>query len=181
MKPLVTSSQQLYRLESAYKETLPDLLAYARRFVPEDVAGDLVQDVFVRLWQRSRAFLDIPEGLTRRTYLYRSVRNACKDWLKHQVAVSRYTGETLYLLKQEEIDYSARRSLQEQEALFEKVAESVGKLPGRCKEIFIMHYHQHLRSGEIAEYFGISQRTVEAQLYKALQILRSELADKNDE
>ena len=49
MKTMITSSQELYRLESAYKENLPGLLAYARRFVPEDVAGDLVQDVFVRL------------------------------------------------------------------------------------------------------------------------------------
>ncbi|MBQ3977036.1 MAG: RNA polymerase sigma-70 factor, partial [Bacteroidales bacterium] len=117
MKTMITSSQELYRLESAYKENLPGLLAYARRFVPEDVAGDLVQDVFVRLWQSSRAFLNVPEGQTRQAYLFRSVRNACKDWLKHQLAVSRYEGETLYLMKQEEIDFSSRRTPREQEAL----------------------------------------------------------------
>ena len=166
MKTMITSSQELYRLESAYKENLPGLLAYARRFVPEDVAGDLVQDVFVRLWQSSRAFLNVPEGQTRQAYLFRSVRNACKDWLKHQLAVSRYEGETLYLMKQEEIDFSSRRTPREQEALLDT-------------EIFIMHYQKRVKSEEIAEYYGISRRTVESQLYKALQILRSELSEKD--
>ena len=179
MKTMITSSQELYRLESAYKENLPGLLAYARRFVPEDVAGDLVQDVFVRLWQSSRAFLNVPEGQTRQAYLFRSVRNACKDWLKHQLAVSRYEGETLYLMKQEEIDFSSRRTPREQEALLEAVSVQVGQLPERCREIFIMHYQKRIKSEEIAEYYGISRRTVESQLYKALQILRSELSEKD--
>ena len=146
----------------------------------EDVAGDLVQDVFVRLWQSSRAFLDIPEGLTRRAYLYRSVRNACRDWLKHQAAVSRFEGEALYLMKQEEIDFSSRRTVGEQEALLEAVSAQIEQLPDRCREIFIMHYRKRMKSVEIAEYYGISRRTVEAQLYKALQTLRNELSDKDN-
>ena len=177
---MVTSSQQLYRLEAAYRENLPGLLSYARRIVAEDVAGDLVQDVFVRLWQSSRAFLDIPEGLTRRVYLYRSVRNACRDWLKHQAAVSRFEGEALYLMKQEEIDFSSRRTVGEQEALLEAVSAQIEQLPDRCREIFIMHYRKRMKSVEIAGYYGISRRTVEALLYKALQTLRNELSDKDN-
>lgn len=179
--PLVTSSEQLFQLEESYKKNLPDLLSFAKRFVPEDVAGDLVQDVFLRLWQGSRAFLNIPEGPGRQMYLYRSVRNACKDWLKHQIAISNHGNETIYLLKIDETEHDALRPAADYEQMLARVESQVEMLPARCREIFLMHYKQRRPSLEIAEYFGISKRTVEAQLYKALQILRERLAGTEEE
>lgn len=179
--PLVTSSEQLFQLEESYKKNLPDLLSFAKRFVPEDVAGDLVQDVFLRLWQGSRAFLNIPEGPARQMYLYRSVRNACKDWLKHQIAVSNHSNETPYLLKMDEADHNALLSSSDFEQKLSRVESHVDRLPARCREVFLMHYRQRRPSVEIAEYFGISKRTVEAQLYKALQVLRESLSKEEEE
>ena len=83
-------------------------------------------------------------------------------------------------MKQEEIDFSSRRTVGEQEALLEAVSAQIEQLPDRCREIFIMHYRKRMKSVEIAEYYGISRRTVEAQLYKALQTLRNELSDKDN-
>lgn len=174
-KRTTTSPDQLFLLEALYKENLPGLTFYARRFVPEDVAGDIVQDLFLRLWQGGRTFLDIPDGRSQRTYLYRAVRNACRDWLKHQVAVSNHADEALYLLKLDELQDQDDQSPEEFEQRLQRIGEEVERLPERCREIFCMHYRQQKKSAEIAQYFGISQRTVEAQLYKALQLLRKTL------
>ena len=67
------------------------LIFYAGKYVNAVTAEDLVQDVFLKVWQK-RTFLFLKEGI--KTYLYRSVQHACLDYLKHQEAVS-YTHLTL--------------------------------------------------------------------------------------
>lgn len=47
--------------------------------------------------------------------------------------------------------------------------------PDRCREIFRRTYLDGCKSRDIAAELGISQRTVEAQLYKALKLLRRSL------
>ena len=51
----------------------------------------------------------------------------------------------------------------------------IDKLPDRCREIFRRTYLDGCKSRDIAAELGISQRTVEAQLYKALKLLRRSL------
>ena len=57
------------------------LIFYAGKYVNAVTAEDLVQDVFLKVWQK-RTFLFLKEGI--KTYLYRSVQHACLDYLKHQ-------------------------------------------------------------------------------------------------
>ena len=52
----------------------------------------------------------------------------------------------------------------------------INRLPPKCKEIFVESYIDGKKASEIASEKSISQRTVEAQLYKALKILRGALA-----
>ncbi len=59
----------------------PVLVFYAGKYVDKLTAEDLVQDVFLRVWQKQTP-LFLKEGL--KTYLYRSVQHACLDYLKHQ-------------------------------------------------------------------------------------------------
>ncbi len=170
----ITNEQQ-YLLETLYKETMPALMAYARRFVSEDVARDMVQDIFLKVWQSRRSLLNISDIHTQQAYLLRSVHNACCDWVKHQIAVSNHVDETLYLLKLEELEDQQERGFELLEERIKKVRKISGTLPERCREIFLMHYRQGKKSAEIARFFGISKKTVEVQLYKALQILRKTL------
>ena len=55
------------------------LIFYAGKYVNAVTAEDLVQDVFLKVWQK-RTFLFLKEGI--KTYLYRSVQHACLDYLK---------------------------------------------------------------------------------------------------
>lgn len=52
----------------------------------------------------------------------------------------------------------------------------IAKLPDRCREVFTLAYVDGKKSVEIAGMLNISQRTVEAQLYKGLKIIRNVLA-----
>lgn len=53
--------------------------------------------------------------------------------------------------------------------------EAIDKLPERCREVFMLSKMEELSNKEIAERLGISVKTVEVQMTKALSRLRKEL------
>jgi RNA polymerase sigma-70 factor (ECF subfamily) len=61
--------------------------------------------------------------------------------------------------------------------LKEKIDLAVKNLPDHCRAVFEMSRYDELKNREIAEKLGVTQKTVEAHLTKALKILRNELKD----
>ena len=51
-------------------------------------------------------------------------------------------------------------------------AKTIDELPEKCREIFILSKEQNFKSIEIAEKLGLSVRTVDNQIYKAVKIMR---------
>ena len=148
----------------------PMLIFYAGKYVNAVTAEDLVQDVFLKVWQK-RTFLFLKEGI--KTYLYRSVQHACLDYLKHQEVKGDYINAVTTKLKIEEIYYNDDpQSLFAEDERLELIYKEIDKLPDKCREIFTMSYLEERKTSEIAVLLNISTRTVEVQLYKALKILR---------
>ena len=76
-------------------------------------------------------------------------------------------------LKIEEIYYNDDpQSLFAEDERLELIYKEMDKLPEKCREVFTMSYLEERKTSEIAVLLNISPRTVEAQLYKALKILR---------
>lgn len=149
------------------------LIFYAGKYVDMTTSEDLVQDVFLRVWQK-RTFLFLREGI--KTYLYRSVQHACLDYLKHQEVKGDYVNVIMTKLKIEEIYYNDDpQSLFSEDDRLINIYKQMEKLPDKCREIFIMSYLDEKKTPEIAVLLNISSRTVEAQLYKALKMLRNSL------
>ena len=148
------------------------LCNFVYRFVgSRDVAEDIVQDVFVRLWQNREAF-DIKDPLP---YLYQSVRNRAVSHRRQTVVRKRWREQT-ESVAQERRAASSAASEAEVGELADAVARAVDALPERCRLVFTMSREQDLSYAEIARVLGISVKTVETQMGRALKSLRARLA-----
>lgn len=141
------------------------LCAFAYQLVSDRVvAEDLVQDFFVRLWKKCDSY-EIRGSV--KSFLFQSVRNSCLDHLKHRKVVSSFEQDYRYAAE-ESID-SISFAREELEAL---VRRALDQLPPRCREIFVLSRFEDLSNQEIADRLGISKRTVEVQISKALKLLK---------
>lgn len=151
---------------------------YARmyRFAKEYVVFDedaenIVQDVFVLLWEK-REVLDIQVSLL--SYLFSLVKNRCLDFLRHQTVAEEYKQELSFKLSAIEI---LNNSFISDDNIEKIVSDALSKLPERCREIFLKSRLEGKKYKEIAEEMNISVNTVENQISIALKKLRIELKD----
>jgi RNA polymerase sigma-70 factor (ECF subfamily) len=156
-----------------YKKNAPVLISYAVKFADSDTAEDIVQDIFLKIWNK-RSFIFLKDGI--QTYLYNAVRHACLDYLKHQEVKADYESAIQLKLKTEELYYTDDPEfLSQDDNRLSSIYREIDKLPEKCREIFVMAYLEERKSGEIAMLLNLSKRTVEAQLYKALKNIRDAL------
>ena len=150
-----------------FRKYYQPLCAYAYRVVSMHDAEEVVQDLLLWMWQ-NRAKLNIKMSL--RAYLYQSVRLNCIKRLQSKKAQRRR--ETIYweltYTDVEEGDYNI-------EELLSLVHTAISKLPETYKEAFIKHRFRGSSYQEIAEDLGISSKTVDYRISRALKLLRSEL------
>jgi RNA polymerase sigma-70 factor, ECF subfamily len=146
------------------------LCLFAKKIVGDmDKARDIVQEVFVTLYA-GRSTLQISTSL--RSYLFKSVYNACLNSIKqHKVHAHHHE----YLKQQ--LPFSDSQDMIVKAELEEKIRISIEQLPEQCRKIFRMNRYEGKKNSEIATELGISVRTVETQISKALAVLRSHLAD----
>ncbi len=156
--------------DTAFRVWYPVLVRVATALLREvDAAEEVAQDVMLELWRR-RAVMDA--GVSLRAYLLRSVRNRALNHLRH-LRVRRDTETEVEALYDAPI--GADQPIVAKE-LSEAVQLALRELPPRCREVFELSRVNGLRYAEIAEALGISQKTVEAQMGKALRIMRERLA-----
>lgn len=156
--------------DTIFRAHYPSVVAVAERIAGERAVGEEVgQDVMLELWRR-RESVSVEESL--RAYLVRAARNRALNHLRHERMKVRTApfaaGETVTAP-----EAPARLAEQEIEAA---VREAVSTLPERCREVFELSRGAGLRYAEIADTMGISVKTVEAQMGKALRVLRERLA-----
>lgn len=134
----------------------------------EQMAEEAVQNVFVRLWEKRRG-LDQPDNV--KGYLFRSVYNECLWLIKKQQ--SQKDLERNYVLDPPDELTSAD---QQQWEVFRPIIQmAIDNLPQKCRHIFLMRKQEGLTNVEIAEYLGVSVKTVENQMTIAIKKLREEL------
>lgn len=132
-------------------------------------AEDVAQEVMLELWRR-RAEIAITESL--RAYLLRATRNRALNQLRHANVQRRAEP---HIAGEEAVAATGTAQLVAGELKAEILA-AVAELPPGCREVFELSRGQGLRYAEIAETLGISIKTVESQMGKALKHLRSRLA-----
>lgn len=158
--------------EELFKRQYGRLCGYAIKYVKDlDQAEEIVQDLFFNIWNK-RESLQITSSLE--AYLFRSVRNSCLNYLKHmkirQLHASGMTQANPASITESDPPVEILE-------LHNRIEEAIASLPPERQKIFRLSRHEGMKYREIAEHLGISIKTVEVQMGKALKYMREVLSD----
>ena len=150
-----------------FKQFYLPVRSFAWRFVKDnDIAEDIVQDVFLLLWEKRVTFNVLAEI---KSFLYISVRNACLDYLKHErVKQKNEIGILDFMPSETEQEFILE---EEVDALIYKAIEDLSK---QSQKIVIMTMNGDSNL-EIAQKLNITVNTVKSTKLKAYRLLRKRL------
>lgn len=158
--------------ERMFRSSYKILRAYALTFLKDnDIAEEVLQIVFCRIWEKRHLLK--PDG-SLKAYLYRAVHNESLNHLKHEKVKASF--QLYYTDQVEESDDDASSKMQASELDYH-LQQAINELPQQCRIIFQMSRFEQLKYRQIAEQLGLSVKTVENQMGKALKILRLKLVD----
>jgi len=159
--------------ELLFRKYYVRLCGFANKFLDDpDLATDIVQEVFIKIWE-GRVDLDSEDSV--KSYIFKITQNLSLNKLRRSRIESKYL-EILKLEYHENQEFSVHESLLAQE-LGNNITLAIAKLPAECRKVFELNRIEGFKYKEIAEKLDISVKTVEAQMSKALRILRTELRD----
>lgn len=145
------------------------LVLNAIKYVPDQgEAKEIVQDVFVRV---CHDLGHLPANTDYKSYLYRSVRNSCLNYLKHKKVIEKYRE------KHSEVSEIENVSEFEKNELNKAVEQAISLLPENWREVFLLSRFEELKYHEIAGKLNISEKTVEKYISKSLKFLKIRLKD----
>lgn len=148
-----------------------NLCLYATKILNNDKAAEeVVQNFFVKIWEKKEE-INIDTSL--KNYLFKSVKNHCLNYIKHNIIKENYT-KTKEWENQKDADLETHFF---EVDLAKKIEESINSLPAKRQEIFRLSRQDGLKYKEIAQKLNISVKTVEAQMGLAIKNLREKLKD----
>jgi RNA polymerase sigma-70 factor (ECF subfamily) len=171
---LKSKSDEELAFEILFREYYVRLCGFANKFISSSTESEeIVQEVFLNIWKK-RGQYKLNDEI--RPYLFKSVQNLCFNFLEHKKLTDKYYSIIEIVYKDHTEDYNTYESVLYTE--FEnKASAAINSLPVQCRKIFQMSREDGLKYSEIAEKLGISVKTVETQMSRALSKLRTELND----
>ncbi|MEZ4940433.1 MAG: RNA polymerase sigma-70 factor [Saprospiraceae bacterium] len=164
-------------LRSIFDQYYSLIIGDVYQYIPDlDTCKDLAQEVFVELW-RKRETLEIHTSL--RAYLRRAGINKALNFIK----ANRRTllqDTPAYWADLEDSTPQDTGHNNEQDSLEAALQEAIRQLPERCRLVFSLSRFEQLSHKEIAQQLGISVKTIENQITKAMKMLREALLKHPD-
>lgn len=155
--------------ERVFQALYSPLCFFAASIIRDDVeAEDVVQQVFVSLWEKNP---ELEWSMELKPFLYRSVRNAALNHIRQEEVRRRFYA----FLEEQQAEYEDEGEWEEREKMYQKLDEAIAALPEQMREVFLLSRFSGKTSAEIAEQLGLSVRTVENQIYRAMKALREKL------
>lgn len=166
--------------EELFKQNYPRMLGYCNLFIRDKaLANDLVQECFVKLWEKRET---INQTQSVESLLFVMLRNRCLNHLRDQKLHTSDRNinslgdiELQYLYH---LDFMGKEEKSLEEELLESIREAVGTLPEQRRIVFIKAKMEGKKNREVAEELGISVKAVEKYLHLAKEQIREEMLAK---
>lgn len=164
--------QQEKGIRMLFERYYRPMVCYARDLIQrESVAEDLVQELFIRIWEEGYLKNFVSDSLS--SYLFTAVRNRCISWIKKKDVLKDYE-----VLNRQEFSVEVVSGIDEK--MLEQLEREVEKLTPRCRQVLECVMVRNLKYREAAEEMGISVNTVKFLLKEATRRLRSRLSLPDD-
>lgn len=168
---MLVADEGLYnQFKSDFQQFYDPLCKYAFSFIKErDACEDIVQEIFVRIWESRQ---DLVGSTNLRYYLFTAARNNSLTYLRHQQRLPTYSLSELEVADAENTPDTATINAGDTVNYSQLLGKGIDLLPPKCKEVFLLSHLGDLSNQEVANSLGISVKTVNNQLWKALKFLR---------
>ena len=133
------------------------------------MSEEIVQDIFIYLWEKKEK-IKIESSV--KAYLLRASKNRSLNFIRNEKTKLEIHNE---LFDKNKTVTEMPDSVMDTNQLREVINSAINNLPEKCREIYILGKEKNLSYKEISEELGISVKTVEAQMGKALRKLREQL------
>ncbi len=149
-------------------------------FRDKDDAMEIVQETFLRVYQKLDGF-DESDSQTRfKNWVYRIAQNLCVDFYR-KFRKQKADMKDIY-----EFDEDTRggdvhpEEILDREKFRRNLEQSVMKLPGRQKEVFMLKHYNGLKHHEVGEILELSVGTVKSLYHRAIQQLKKHLVNEHE-
>lgn len=160
-------STEKYR-KDFYSENFSHYLLFACHYIAdEEISKDIVQDAFIKYWKQQDHFED---ELSVKSFLYKSIRNACLNQLRHQNIRAEYFNSLPADWESE--DFFMENVIQEEASRI--ILDELSKLSESGRQV-ILRSLEGLSNEEIAGELKISVNTVKTHKARSYITLRKNL------
>ncbi|MFO8000794.1 MAG: RNA polymerase sigma-70 factor [Marinilabilia sp.] len=164
--------QENSHFREIFENNFSELCYFSNSFVYDwDLCEDIVQNAFIKLWDIVERF---PEEKAIRAWLFKVVRNECLDHLKSNEHKNKFRIQALEELTKEAPPDINDLEVQDIKARIDAVLAS---MPETTQKIFRMSRQEGMAYSKIAEDVGLTEKSVEYHVSKALSILKEQMKD----
>ena len=162
------AEDKLKKFEKLFKELFKPLCRFSMKYVNDlDEAKGLVHEVFVSVWEK---FDSLPVDMNYNSYLYAAMRNRSLNHIRDKK-------KNVTLESVAEHEFAETVDPMGTAELETEIEMAIQSLPEKCRIVFELNRVEGLKYAQIADKMGISIKTVEAQMSKALSVLRGHLKE----
>ena len=159
-------------IKKIYDEYYRPLCFYASKYTKDlDSAKDIVQQVFVKLWELNS--LDFENDYALSAYLYSAVYRSCLNTINQDKTHKSH--HRIILKESSDIDSKNYINDRIESEVLWQIFQAIDTLPVECRRIFKMSYIEGLTISQVAEMLNISEHTVKSQRARAKQLLADRL------
>ena len=163
-----------------FKIHYPSLKSYACLFVESETAEDIVQEVFIYVWE-NKEVITIHTSI--KAYLFKATYTRCLNYINRQKMMSinhRHIERELSEYEASFFDPEKNEIIRKLyiNDLRDEINQAIERLPQKCREVFTLSYIMDRQNKEISLLLDISVSTVEKHINYALKVLRKLLQNK---